>query len=89
MSENFAAYPVSLSEHRAETSRKASDWSPRDALIALLRDIDSGDVKVDAMVICYRSPNDDGAQTRFSMATPDALTGLGLLSRVAAQINAA
>jgi hypothetical protein len=85
---DFANYPVSLAERKAETSGKARDWSPRDALIAVLRDIDAGK-KVDAVVICYREIDGDERNTHFSMSSPDCLTGLGLLSRVAHMINEA
>lgn len=41
---DFAGQPISLSERRAEKSGKAKDWSPRDALVSLLREIDAGEL---------------------------------------------
>lgn len=87
MAETYAEYPVSVGERRAETTGKAKDWSPRDALIAVLRDLDAGK-KIDAVVVTYREIADDGAHnTHFTMASPDCLTGLGLLARVSHMIN--
>lgn len=83
---DFADYPVSISERRAEASGKAKDWSPRDALIAVLRDLDAGK-KIDAVVVSYREVVGDERNTHFTMSSPDCLTGLGLLSRVAHMIN--
>lgn len=70
----YANYPVSLAERKAEASGKARDWTPRDALISVLRDLDAGK---------------NERNTHFAMSSPDCLTGLGLLSRVAHMINEA
>lgn len=76
---NFGSYPRTIGEIRSDQSGKGSDWTPREALIAMLREIDSGRVKPDALVICFRH---SGNKTSFMAATPDGLTTLGLLERV-------
>lgn len=83
---DYASYPVSIAERKAETSGKARDWSPRDALIAVLRDLDAGK-NIDAVVISYREVVGEERNTYFAMSSPDCLTGLGLLSRAAHMIN--
>jgi hypothetical protein len=79
--ESFKDYPVSVAEKRSDSTYRSSDWSPRDLLIDLLRRIDSGDIKPDAMVVSYRdtlAATDGGTYTRFSAACPDAVTQIGL-----------
>ena len=50
---NFADYPKTLGEHRSDKSDQANDWTPRDALIAMLRDIDSGAASPDNLIIVW------------------------------------
>lgn len=79
MLDDFSNHPPTIGEVRSERTRLASDWTPRDALITLLRDIDSGKVDVDALVIAYRY--NKRKRTSFLAATPDGVTTLGLLER--------
>ena len=86
--DNFSAYPPSLGELRSDKSDRASDWTPRDALISVLRDIDTGVINPDALVISYRQPAADGhGSSAFVMASPDPLICLGLLARSAFRIQ--
>lgn len=84
---DFSNHPPSITELRANRSKDCSEWTPRDALIDLLRRIDAGEANIDAMVIAYREVTADGLKTRFNMVAPDAATGLGLLSRASWMIN--
>jgi hypothetical protein len=80
---DFADVPRTLGEVRADKTRKANDWSPRDMLVQLLREIDSGTVATEHMVIAMRVPADDGKpgfQTDARRAGGDALIALGLLA---------
>lgn len=82
MTDNFANYPVSTSEVRANREEDCRLWTPRDALISILRDIDEGSVKPDALICIYRERGDDGSmRTHFAAASPDIHTSLGLLTR--------
>jgi len=82
MTDDFANHPVSITEAKADREHDCTLWTPRDALISLLRDIDSGAVKPDALVCVYRFEDDDGAMcSRFVNATPDCHTALRLLTR--------
>ena len=82
MTDDFAGYPVSVSEARADREDDCRLWSPRDALISVLRDIDEGKVAPDALICVYRQRGDDGSmRTHFAAASPDIHTSLGLLTR--------
>lgn len=74
--ESFANHPVTLGEARAERSHDAKDWRPRDALLNVLRGIDSGDIEVEELVIAYRSP--DNAVSVVN-ATKSMVSRIGLL----------
>ena len=51
--ENFKDYPKSVSEKIAEKSNDGSKWSPREALISVLRRVDSGVLNIDNIIILY------------------------------------
>lgn len=87
MTDDFSAHPPSITEIKASRSQSCAAWTPRDALIDLLRRIDAGEANLDALVIAYRETNDAGLRTRFSMVAPDSATGLGLLARASWMIN--
>lgn len=82
MTDDFTNYPVSVSEARADREDDCRLWSPRDALISVLRDIDEGKVAPDALICVYRQRGEDGIMTtHFVAASPDIHTSLGLLTR--------
>jgi len=82
VSDSYADAPVSLAETKAEKLRDASLWKPRDALIALLRDIDNG-ADIPTMVVVYRSIV-DGQKGIFYQAagSTDKIETLGMLARI-------
>jgi hypothetical protein len=87
---NFANHPKSIGEIKAERDEDSRTWAPRDALISLLREIDSGLTKPTDLVICYieRDPEDGGAtKSRYLNATSDLPTALGLLNRIQFRLN--
>jgi hypothetical protein len=82
MLDDFTDHPVSISEARASKEHDSRLWTPRDALINLLRDIDSGKVAPDALVCVYRATDEDGDLcTRYLNATQDIDIAVGLLAR--------
>lgn len=91
--ENFADVPVTISELKAGKSWNAADWKPRDAVIDLLRSIDSGTYpNIDAVVICWREKDKlpdggYGLSSFYSVSAPDIHASLGLLTRTAFRIN--
>lgn len=75
MPDDFKDEPLSIGEIRAAKSADASNWSPREALVSLLRNIDRGEVSPDVLVISYR----DNRRTWFTVAGPDAASALGVM----------
>lgn len=87
--QNFANHPKSVGELKAERDEDSRTWAPRDALISLLREIDSGLTTPTDLVICYieRDPEDGGTKSRYLNATSDLPTALGLLNRIQFRLN--
>jgi hypothetical protein len=81
MSDDFKEYPKSVTEIKSDKSNKASDWKPRDALIDMLRMIDSGEITPSVLIVCYRD-KDGNEMTKpgFRVASPDPLETLGVLA---------
>jgi hypothetical protein len=52
-SQNFSNYPRSINEVRSDKSGEAADWSPRECLIAMLREIDEGNIAPEYVVIAW------------------------------------
>lgn len=81
--ESFAEYPLSVTERRAlKKDGDAAKWLPRDALISILRRIDSGEIKPEALIVIIREEDEEGTITRYSNASPNLHTALGLLEHV-------
>lgn len=80
MSETFENYPRSIGEIKSDRSHNGADWTPREALIDLLREIDAGRITPDALVICFRTKAEPGKTTTgFRSAAPDIHIATGLL----------
>jgi hypothetical protein len=76
---DFSDHPVSLSEIKAERDLDGKAWTPRDVLLKLLRDIDSGKCNPDLLVVSYSEVVDGKRSGRFWQATPCGLLSLGLM----------
>lgn len=78
MNDEFKNVPQSITELRADKEHNGSLWTPRDAIISLLREIDNG-LKIDMVIIGYRfENNNDTVSYQFSQSTPNMLTAIGL-----------
>jgi hypothetical protein len=67
--DDFKDAPESITEIRANKADKASLWTPRDALISALREIDQGNFKPFVAFIALGSASEDGTtNTRFFVA---------------------
>ena len=78
----FAEYPRSVTEIKAGNTQLASDWTPRDCLIATLREIDSGRLAITDLVLVALTvgpPNAEGLMWR--QAARDQNIALGILTR--------
>lgn len=58
--ENFANAPYSITELRADKEGDGKLWTVRDALVSLLRDIDSGKTKATKILMFYGMEGEDG-----------------------------
>jgi hypothetical protein len=85
--EDFADAPVSVAHVRANAAEDGRLWTPRDALIDMLRAIDAGEISPSQLVIAYYEKHDDDTFTAGqSVAGPgDATFVVGLLERVKLQ----
>lgn len=79
--DDFSNAPQGIGEIRSDKTEKASDWTPRDVLVYLLRAIDSGDLpKVDALFVAYRYEGERGIKTaRYCNSAPDITVALGTI----------
>lgn len=85
---SFADAPTTIGEARAKRDQSAAQWSPRDALVNLLREIDTGETKVTALVVTFAVEHDDGRLGHgFRNAAPDNFTALGLLARASHRLQ--
>jgi hypothetical protein len=86
---NFADHPQSVGEIRANKDKDARIWSPRDALIDVLRTLDRGEIEVSSLIVVFnvleKGKHD---RTSYTSASPDIPTTLGLLARAAYLVNA-
>lgn len=84
---DFADYPETIGQRRSNNSWNACDWSPRDVLIDMLRQIDRGVIKPDALVVAFREKAGRGrTDSHFAMAGPDIHTSLGLIEHAKHQM---
>lgn len=76
---NFASHPQSVGDLRAGKSNLANDWTARDVLIDTLREIDSGEIAPDVLVVMYSDQKADGVRgTGFAVASKCKFLTLGL-----------
>lgn len=76
--DDYSEHPQSVAEIRAGKAGRERLLTPRDALIDMLRYIDSGKVAPQTLVICWSEPDQSGEMCAyFSAAGPDILTSLG------------
>jgi len=83
VSDSFTNWPKSIGEIRAEKEGDGSVWAPRDALIAMLRKIDSGEISPKSLVVCWA----DERMCDFENVSPSLIHGLGLITRCAYRMN--
>jgi|GEM_PF-6812066 len=83
--ENFKDHPQSIGERRSEDAGNGALWTPREAMIHVLRLIDSGEIKPEALVVCWSESDDKPGvkTTKFRASAPDPVTSVGLLTMIA------
>jgi hypothetical protein len=77
---DYSKEPKTITELRSERSGLASDWTVRDCLVSLLRDIDSGEISPEYCVVIVGNLRPDGGTiTTYSHATPNRYIMRGLV----------
>lgn len=78
MTESFADHPVSIAEARADRASDGSLWTPRDALISTLRDIDEGRLAPSDLVISMRVPTPELGPQAYKISTAQSTANTSL-----------
>ena len=87
--DDFKDYPQTIGEIRSDQTQLASDWTPREALIDLLRQIDNG-LDVPGIVISYTvKEEEDKRYTKYIASTQTHNEALAILTRAAWLVNVA
>lgn len=89
MIDDFRNAPVSVTEYAAERDADSRKWTPRDVLVSLLRDIDSGAVSAKSLVVVYRRINVDGLRTSWMISGDGIVEAQGMMMRAIHLMNAA
>lgn len=79
---SFAGFPQSISELRADQKDDGALWSPRDALIDVLRSLDEGKIKPATLIVMWSEEDDDHEATSYRNASKSTLKSIGLMARV-------
>ncbi len=79
---NFANFPKSIGELRSDQQDNGALWSPRDALIDVLRDLDEGKIKTSALVVIWSEEGGDHEATNYRNASKSILKSIGLMAQV-------
>jgi len=76
--ESFAEAPMSFTERRSDMVDENSGkvWTPRDALIRTLREIDSGELNPAVLMICILEKDD---KVTFKQASPSMYQTIGVM----------
>lgn len=82
MSDNdFSQYPTVLAERQARKLVDGSLWSPRDALISALREIDSGRLDPSDLIIIARLKEKESGDIRIFNSSSDGLIATGMMAK--------
>ncbi len=85
--ESFANFPQSVGDVRSERTMRAKDWTPREALIDVLRLIDSGEFAPDTLIVAMSGPGlSGGVRVRFRVSSPSPVSTLGTLEMVKREV---
>lgn len=78
---NFSQYPPSLAERKARQAVDGSQWTPRDALISALREIDSGTFHPTDLIIVGRLGDKASGDIRIFNSSHDGLIATGMMAK--------
>lgn len=77
--DDYANHPKSIAEMRAAKEHNAAKWTVRDALIAALREIDSGKFDPKHCVLAFATIVDDKTHVETFNCFPATYYGVGML----------
>lgn len=86
---NFAGYPKSITEMRADKTDLAKDITPRDVLIEMLRDIDEGHLNPSAIVVAFMEGTPEAPTMDWRVSSPNLVVTNGILARALYRVNRA
>lgn len=83
---DYSGYPKSIKEL---TATCGSEWTPRDVLISILRDIDEGKIELTGLVCTYiyKTEDDDVEYIGYRHSNQNRTTAVGLLARAMKMID--
>jgi hypothetical protein len=81
--DSFKDYPPSVTEVRGQQAEDAAVWTPRDALINALREVDNGLPLTDVLIIARMKVNEYPSEVRYwaGLRDSDMIYGMGLIER--------
>lgn len=82
----FANVPQSIAELRSAKEGDMSLWSPRDVLVHVLRQIDSGEIEAKSVVVAMRHQRGEDLFTDHWKSAPDLHAVIALLEIVKARV---
>lgn len=81
--DDFSQHPKSITEIKSDQSDPniaGSIWKPRDALIDVLRNMDQGNIKTDALIVIWLEKDENGAErVIFRQASTGLTQTLGVI----------
>lgn len=66
--DDFSKAPVTITELKGQKEKDGSITTPRDALIAVLRDLDSGNLELETVYICYKTKQAEDKSSHFGFS---------------------
>lgn len=80
--EDFSKAPMTIGEIRAGKTHEAKDWGPRDLLMRMLRDIDSGKISPVSITLVYQVVYPDGDDQCILLSSAQTRTEqIGMMTR--------
>lgn len=63
--DDFSNAPHSITEIKGHKKKDGNITTPRDALVTVLRDLDSGEIELEQVYICYKTPEDENKKSQI------------------------
>lgn len=84
---DYSDHPLSVTELRGNKTDNPNDSLPRDALIYLLREIDSGRMNIEHVIICVKMVNEEPNDCDITYVNGGKLSPLSQLGLVSATVG--